>query len=470
MAPHRAVFDPWGTAACYADALLVTPAPASAWQQRRSERLGEILDHAAHHSRLYRERLAHAGAGTPMQRLARMRPVGKPELMQRFADWVCDPRLKLEELQAFVHQPAQRGRAFADRWLVWESSGTSGEPALFVQDEHALAVADALEAARGPISLSGIGSGFGLERIAFVGALEGHFASVVSFERARELNPFLADSARSFSFLQPLAQLVEQLNGFEPTVLASYPSMAWVLAQEQREGRLRLALKSLWTGGETLTPAVRRTLARQFRAPVRDNYGASECFLIASECSCAKLHLNADWTVLEAVDARGRPVPEGEFGEATLLTNLANRVQPVIRYQLGDRIRFMPGGCACGSSLPVIEVQGRCDDVLTLEDARGRPVHLAPLALTTVLEDGAGVFDFRLRRSGRRELQLDLFGTPAPRGRVRDARAALRDFLGRQGLEATRVHCHCEDCAAVRGRSGKQQRIVGDAPSQRVAA
>ena len=133
-------------------------------------------------------------------------------------------------------------------------------------------------------------------------------------------------------------------------------------------------------------------------------------------------------------------VPPGEFGATTLLTNLSNRVQPIIRYDLGDRVRFVPGACACGSSLPVIDVQGRADDVLTLEDAQGHAVHLAPLALTTVLEDEAGVFDFQLAQRGPHALRLDVFGGAPSKG----AADALRGFLREQGLGSTRVQCHSE--------------------------
>jgi phenylacetate-CoA ligase len=151
-------------------------------------------------------------------------------------------------------------------------------------------------------------------------------------------------------------------------------------------------------------------------------------------------------------------VKPGEFGATTLLTNLSNHVQPIIRYDLGDRVRFVPGVCSCGSALPVIEVQGRADDVLTLEDAPGHAVHLAPLALTTVLEDGAGVFDFQLAQRGPHALRLDVFGGASSKG----AADALRVFLREQGLGSTRVQCHSESRPAERGRSGKQRRVVNE--------
>ena len=76
--------------------------------------------------------------------------VRKAELMRSFDTWCCDPALRLEPLRRFVADPGNIGRPFLDRYTVWESSGSSGEPAVFVQDAAAMAVYDALEALRKP--------------------------------------------------------------------------------------------------------------------------------------------------------------------------------------------------------------------------------------------------------------------------------------------------------------------------------
>jgi phenylacetate-coenzyme A ligase PaaK-like adenylate-forming protein len=151
-------------------------------------------------------------------------------------------------------------------------------------------------------------------------------------------------------------------------------------------------------------------------------------------------------------------VAEGEAGTTTLLTNLANHVQPLIRYDLGDRVRLHPGRCACGSALPVIDVQGRVDDSLLLRDAHGHAVRLLPLALTTVLEDEAGVLDFQIVQHGERTLQLSV-GVQQGEQALQRSRSALAGFLRRQGLAGVRVQAHAGP-AAVRGRSGKLQRVV----------
>lgn len=56
-------------------------------------------------------------------------------------------------------------------------------------------------------------------------------------------------------------------------------------------------------------------------------------------------------------------------------------MQPILRYDLGDRILVRPDPCPCGNPLPAIRVQGRSGDVLTFPTDRGEQVQIPPLAL-----------------------------------------------------------------------------------------
>jgi phenylacetate-CoA ligase len=145
-----------------------------------------------------------------------------------------------------------------------------------------------------------------------------------------------------------------------------------------------------------------------------------------------------------------------------LLTNLANTVQPLIRYDLGDQVTFHSEPCRCGSPLPTFDVRGRQDDALVMAGSQGRRVTLLPLALTTVLEDQASVFDFQLRQKDDHTLTLRLGSRhpDAPAAMAR-SRMALKAYARAQGVASMCVEDEL-GYPLTRGRSGKVRRVVGE--------
>jgi phenylacetate-coenzyme A ligase PaaK-like adenylate-forming protein len=447
----------WGRAA--GDVWSGTWLDRDALEQRAHQRLRTLLRFARAHVPLY-QRLHRDLPPASQLSLADLPVLHKSRLMDDLPASLAAVGLSRAAVDAFIADPARIGTPLADHYAVWTSSGSTGVPGIFVHDGDALAVYDALELLRfrrlsvGPLPA---GPFLARERYAMVAAIEGHFAGIATVERLRRTFPLLAPWVRAFSVLQPLPRLVEQLNEYRPTLLAAYPTVAELLADEQQAGRLHLSLEELWCGGESLSGATRAQVARVFGCRVREAYGASEFLSIAWPCRHDRLHVNCDWVLLEGVDARGRPVPPGVPSHTTLLTNLANRTQPLIRYDLGDSITVLPGPCPCGSQMPAIEVQGRGDDVLSLSCRHGPATKLMPLALATVLEDEALVNDFQLLQTGPRHLVLRL--GCAERARADAACAALRAYLQRLDLAGVRVGL---DTAPPRRepRSGKLRRVV----------
>ena len=456
-------FDFAATCATALDVMAAGTADAAALAARRERRLAALLAAAVKRSPLYRQAFGgvHALPG-----LAEFPVASKAALMARFDDWVTDSALKIDEVRAFAADRSRIAEPLFGRYVVWESSGSSGEPGLFVQDAAAMAVYDALEALRRPMRPAwamALDPFQTRQRMVFVGATDGHFASNVSIERLRRLNPLAASRVRCVSFLLPPDELVAEVDAVGPTVLATYPSAAVMLAEEKLAGRLQSRPQEIWTGGENLTPAMRKFVADAFGCRVLDSYGASEFLALACECRCGRLHLNSDWAILESVDRHGQAVPPGTVGATTLLTNLANHVQPLIRYDLGDRTTLHAEPCACGLSLPAIEVRGRDDDLLRLGNAGGRPVSVLPLALCTVLEEEAGLFDFQLCQVNKCALALhsgpqvaDAVATLARAKRV------LSAYLERAGARGVRISC-AHGVPLQKSRSGKVRRVVAHA-------
>lgn len=215
----------------------------------------------------------------------------------------------------------------------------------------------------------------------------------------------------------------------------------WLQMLRLLAGRLHLRPVVVELGGESLDEAGRAHIAAGLGAAVHDSYSASECVSMAFDCAHGWLHVHSDWVILEPVEADGSPTPPGQVSHTVLLTNLANRVQPFIRYDLGDTVVERPDPCPCGSPLQAIRVQGRRDDVLRLQAATGRKVSIPPLAIGSVIDEVPGVERSQLVQAGPTSLRLRLDLLPGVRAEQvwSDTCARLAGYLTAQGLEDVEV-------------------------------
>jgi phenylacetate-coenzyme A ligase PaaK-like adenylate-forming protein len=369
----------------------------------------------------------------------------KAELMANFDGWATDPAVTLETAETFIADPARLGRYYLGRYVAFSTSGTTGAPAVFLHDRGAMSVYQGLLLARRLPTLIAAGA-FGpflrnRGRTATIIATGGHFASSVVEALVRSRHPRLAGRNRTFSLMTPLPALVCALNEFRPAVVGSYPTALAVLAGEQASGRLRIAPALLLSGAERLSTPLAERISGSFQCPIRDTYAASEFMGIAFDCRYGRLHVNADWLILEPVDAAGNPVAPGEASHTTLLTNLANRVQPLIRYDLGDSVTVLPGPCPCGSPLPAIRPEGRRDETLWIETEEGVMRPLIPMALATAVEEAPGILRYQVLQAGPRRLRLRLEeATGHDRTRVcDDVLRRLRAYLSSQGIASVEV-------------------------------
>jgi phenylacetate-CoA ligase len=460
----RTSMDWWSACSRACDIGWTRSAGRRAIAVKAAARTANMIAHARAHSRFYRD------AWRPQARelsLDMLPVVAKHDLMARFDDWITDPDITRRGVEAFLEDRTHIGEQYLGRYVVWKSSGTTGEPGIFVQDASALSTYDALLAVQLQSARLAARYALGLltqgGRAALIAATGDHFASIASWQRVCRGSPW--PNARAFSVMDPLPDLVDALNAYQPAFLASYPTTLGMLATEQREGRLRIAPTCIWSGGECLAPSAATAIATAFGAELVNEFGSSECMSIAFSCRAGWLHVNADWVVLEPVQRDFRRTPRGEPSHTVLLTNLANRVQPVIRYDLGDSVIESAEPCACGSPLPAVRVEGRRDDVLALQAKDGRIVRLSPLALTTVVEDATAGHRFQLVQTAPDGIAVRL-AVADPSERLAEwtaAQNALHAYLTHQSL--ANVHLRLDAEAPLPDpRSGKLREVIAFAP------
>ncbi|MBQ9322939.1 MAG: phenylacetate--CoA ligase family protein, partial [Clostridia bacterium] len=167
----------------------------------------------------------------------------------------------------------------------------------------------------------------------------------------------------------------------------------------------------------------------RFGCYVQTHYSCTEGGEIACECREGHLHINEDWVILEPVDREGRPVAPGVRSDRVFITNLSNRIQPFIRYELTDRVIVHEEPCPCGRTTRWLEIEGRTDDILTFSGG----VSVAPMSLYKVLEEVPKVRRFQLVQRSPDVLELRLAADD--RGSAfQTAKGELRSFFESKGL------------------------------------
>lgn len=350
--------------------------------RRQRARLVEMVAFARANSPYYRE--LYKSVPERVEDPALLPVTSKRALMSRFDDWVTDREVTIEKVREFISNPELVGERFLDKYLIATTSGTTGTPGIFVLDDRHLKMGT-LAARQAFGKWLSFGDFVNVlvrgARIAALHATGGHFVSVASFTRMRRASRLLARIGRDFSVHTPIPILVGELNRFRPALVTGYATVVSLLAGEREAGRLRINPVLLVVTAEGLAEQEYGRIARAFAAKVGNLWGSTEIGGVAYSCAEGWLHVVGDWALIEPVDADYRPTPPGEQSHTVLVSNLANRVQPILRYDLGDSVLQRPDPCPCGNPLPAIRVQGRSADVLTFSGENGEQVPIPPLAL-----------------------------------------------------------------------------------------
>ncbi|WP_074973921.1 phenylacetate--CoA ligase family protein [Nitrosospira multiformis] len=194
---------------------------------------------------------------------------------------------------------------------------------------------------------------------------------------------------------QKLDHFLEEIRSMRPKMLFGYPSAlsfiarhAWASGQQMDD----LGIKVAFVTSERLYDEQRRQISKTFGCPVANGYGGRDAGFIAHECVHGGMHITAEDIIVEIVDQQGASLPCGTAGEI-VVTHLATRDFPFIRYRTGDIGILDDRFCACGRGLPLLrEIQGRTTDFLVAHD--GTVMH--GLALIYILRDQPEIREFKI--------------------------------------------------------------------------
>ena len=407
-------------------------------EKLRNDRFREIVSFAKSkspfYSRLYRN--------VPDDfRLEDLPATDKKTLMNHWNDWVTDRDLTLEEVREFMENPDNIGRKLKNKYLVFTTSGSTGNPLVAICDPDVNNIMGGINVCRSFARKEDL--------IAFIKRggrsigvfADGGFYLGNSSIRSRLISmPWKKKQLAVSSALYPVSEIVRQLNVFQPAMLGGYPSNLELLIEEAEEGRLHISPVLIMTGGEYLSDNLRQKLSDTFHCYVQTSYSCTEGGTVACECRYRHFHINDDWILVEPVDQDGNPVPDGILSDKIYLTNLFNYTQPYIRYEVTDRVIMHHEGCPCGNRSPWIELEGRTDDVISFSE-EGRTIRIAPLSVYAVLKEVHEIRRFQvLAYPGSKVLLRIEEQEGADRsGAFEKAAVSLRNYLDSQGVHHAEI-------------------------------
>jgi phenylacetate-CoA ligase len=388
----------------------------------QAQRLTRLLAHAVVRSPYYLEVLGPDAASKPLSALPTL---SKAMLMEQWDRIVCDPRLRLADVEAHATGP-HAAEPLHGEFHVFSTSGATGLRGLFAYSTRDWAVGLA-GTVRG-LARAGARPG---ERLIGIGAPPGVHMSPRIFAALQS-----GGDAPRLSALTPLGELVAALNAYQPEFLVGYPSVAGLLAAEQLAGRLAIAPRMLGLGSEPVTPDVRDRVQAAWGIDPVEYYASTELPALGTSTAAhpRALELFEDVGVFEVVDEDDRPVPPGTPGSKILLTNLENFTLPLIRYELADRVTVSPEPNPGGRPYRhLTAIEGRTADTLTFPARGGGTVAVLPLRLGAPFAQLPAVRQFQIvHAAGALEIRVVLEpGAPEDtRDRVRAAVVAALDEAG----------------------------------------
>ncbi len=338
-----------------------TPQQLLEHQQRT---LAELRAYAYERSPFYRR--FHAGLeGRPLSEL----PVlTKSAVMESFDDLVTEPSIRLADIEEHLATTGI-GAGYLGKYTISATSGTTGQRGLFILDsgEWDLSFASSRRSSSWAKFYENL-----TERPRLLS-----FVSQAPLHLAHQTNATVVASRGSMLSLDakmPIEDTVARLNEYQPHYIGTYPSLARPLAEAQLARRLRIAPKLVVLGGEVLTTETRRRIEAAWGKVVYMIYGATETGTIGAECAPREgLHLFDDLHIVENIDADGKPAPPGDLGARVLITVLYRRTQPLIRYEISDRVRFSARPCSCSLPFRTLDkIEGRVEEKFVFDRSDGK--------------------------------------------------------------------------------------------------
>lgn len=356
-------------------------------QRFQKKKLKKILHYAWKNSNYYQNAFKKVGIkekDIDKLPLSAFPTLDKTMLLENFDQLITVSDINQDELYYFDTNEEMDRKPFKGKYHVVHSSGSTGKPRYFIYDENGWRqmLIGIIRAALWNMSMLQIirllvrGP-----HIAYIAATDGRYGGAMAVGDGID---GVGAKQLHLDIKTPLSEWILKIREFNPNIIIGYPSAIKILGELVEKGEVHLNVVRIISCGEPLGPSLRHYLEEVFHAKVINFYGASESLALGVEVDPKEgMLLFDDMNVIE--------VRNGNM----YLTSLYNFAQPLIRYQISDRLTlekpYEKSSCPFTRAIGLL---GRHEDVLWFEDANGNREFLHPLAIEGFCIEGLKDYQF----------------------------------------------------------------------------
>ncbi len=257
----------------------------------------------------------------------------------------------------------------------------------------------------------------------------------------------------SLGSTDPIPEVCEKLNEFQPTYLMAYASSVGELASAQLKGELDIHPRWVGTNSGPQDEDIRNSTMNAWGVKATDSWGCVEIgqMAIETQFSTAKV-ICADGAILEVVDHNNQPVDNVEDAAKVLATNLTNLSLPMIRYEVDDIIEIGTPIAEYPAYNTVTRILGKATNWFLYGDVK---VH--PTSYSDILEVEKEVEEFQIAQTEEgAHIKLVCNGKP----NISEIRDTILKNLDKYGLSSPVVTFKVVESLPHHPETGKIKRFI----------
>ena len=291
--------------------------------------------------------------------------VNKKMIMKNFDKNVTKENISRKSLEKFLEKREDPTELFNNKYRIIHTSGSTGRIGIFV---YSPAEWDFIKA----VSLR-MFANFSLKpkRYAYIGAVDGHYAGISLFlSPINQFEEVFYEDYLIININKILNNYLDKLNNLKPHNLTGYPSGVRMLAELELEGKINISPETVICGGEPFLEKDRELIKKAWNVEPLNYYATSESLMIGIEKAKDKnMYLMDDVNWVEIKD------------EKTIITNLYNYTQPLIRYELSDVLKKAKKQEKDWPFRQVKKIIGRREEMIWFDNKNGQREFLHPIVL-----------------------------------------------------------------------------------------